>query len=331
MITVTDNLLYRLYEESDRDGILRLWQEESGWGGLTIQQFESWFLKTPYGKCIIVVAVNNADTIVGQIIYSPSRMMVDEKEIKSLRVSAPILSSAFRQGNIKDYNHPAFSMIRKGFELANDAGYQYIYSFPAFGWLGLLRLLPKFLPNPSDTAVFSCFSTALNDAKTFSTFKYKYNVVITSTFSKVHTDLWTNAVKNLPVKCGVVREAKWLQWVFGGHLVLETRAASDNRLIGYMAIKKETGLIVDVLAGNETDLKEVFLHSINALHQQNTKRIPVPFTQLKGMITPHTKPILECIGYTKDNYRFAFGSYLLDTTIPFEKVQTANWYITPMG
>jgi hypothetical protein len=40
---------------------------------------------------------------------------------------------------------------------------------------------------------------------------------------------------------------------------------------------------------------------------------------------------LNRIGYTKDDFRFAFGSYLLDKTIDFEKVKAANWYMTSLG
>ncbi len=85
METLTQKIVYRQYEEKDLPSLLKLWEEESGWGGLTIEQFNSWFINTPYGKSIIVVAENAAGKVIGQIVYAPSRMMVDGTEIKSLR------------------------------------------------------------------------------------------------------------------------------------------------------------------------------------------------------------------------------------------------------
>lgn len=332
METSAEQLItYRLYTEEDREAILQLWQDESGWGAITVSQFDSWFLNTPYGKCLIVVAVSENEKIVGQIIYSPSRMIVAGKEIKTLRGSAPILSSNFRQGNIRSTDHPAFAMIRAGFQIAYEAGFQYVYTFPAFGWLALLRLFPTLLPNPSETVSFDCFAISLDTPQTFKWLENTYTVKVGESFTAEYDVLWNEAVLHMPVKCGIIRNAAWLNWSSGDHLKLELRTAHNNKLIGYMTVKKESGLITDVLATSIGDVERVFNYVVSALHYQNDKRIPVDFTQLKGMLTTLTTPVVENIGYTKDNYRFAFGGYLLDTTIPFEKLQADQWYMTPMG
>jgi hypothetical protein len=330
-VEVISKLNYRLFEESDMDGILRLWKEESGWGEITTKQFNDWYINTPYGRCLIIVAADDENKIAAQIVYSPSRMIVDNKEIKTLRGSAPILSSTLRQSNLRTFDHPAFGLIKKGFEVASEKGFQYIYTFPSYGWLGMLQLFPRLMPNPCETVSYDCFAISLEETHTLQTLKNDYYITISSVITDEYDTLWQDAIQEMPVKCGIARHSNWLQFGMGPNLLLETRRTSDNKLIGYMILKKDTGLIADILARNETDLKNVFLYSINAIHHKNAARIPIAITQLKVMHTKNMEPVINKIGFLKDNYRFAFGGYLLDTTIDFEKIKAENWYMTPLG
>jgi hypothetical protein len=165
METLSEKITFRQYEEGDLPAILHLWSEESGWGGITVEQFNTWFVNTPYGNSLIVVAENAEGKVIGQIVYAPTRMHVNGREIRSLRGAAPILSREMRGENIRDFNHPAFAMIRAGFEIAQEAGYQFVYSFPAFGWLGLFKSFPKTMPNPSEATSFECFLISLSNEK----------------------------------------------------------------------------------------------------------------------------------------------------------------------
>jgi hypothetical protein len=331
METLPEQITYRLYEEKDVPAILRLWEEESGWGGITEEQFNTWYIDTPYGKSLIVVAENTEGKIIGQLVFSPSRMMIDGKEIRSLRGSAPIINKEMRGDNMRDYNHPAFAMIRVGFELAYEAGYQYVYTFPAYGWLGLFRMFPRIMPNPNETASFDCFSISLTDEKTLAGNDDDFNISLQTTFGEEYDQLWEEAVLQMPVNCSIVRRQEWLKWVIGGMHVLEVRAVVGNKLIGYAAIKKDSGLLTDIFARNVEDLEKVYRQLVYGLHHMNQKRIPVGYTNIKGMLTGDNQPILKNIGYSIEEFRFAFGGYLLDTTIPFEKVQVNRWYITPLG
>lgn len=324
-------LNYRLFEESDMENILQLWKEESGWGEITATQFNDWYINTPYGPCLVIVAVNEENKAVGQIVYSPSRMIVDNKEINTLRGSAPILSSSLRQNNLRTFDHPAFGLIKKGFEIASENKYQYIYTFPSYGWLGMLQLFPRLMPNPCETVSYDCYAISLEETKTLPSLKSNHVVNIATTITQEYDRLWMDAVQQMPITCGIARHSKWLKYGVGQQLVLETRNATDNNLTGYMIIKKDTGLITDIMARNTNDLKNVFNHSLLALHHQNPGKIPVAFTQLKVMHTKNIEPIMSEAVFTKDNYRFAFGGYLLDTAIDFEKIKAENWYMTPFG
>ena len=330
-VKALSKLNYRHFEENDMEGILQLWKEESDWGEITVNEFNDWYINTPYGKCIVIVATDDENKIAGQIVYSPSRMIVDNKEIKTLRASAPIINSSLRQNNLRTLDHPAFGLIKKGFEIATEKGFQYVYTFPSYGWLSMLQLFPRFMPNPCETVSYDCFAISLEETQTFPSLKNEHYINIASAITDEYDELWQDAIKEMPVKCGIARHSKWLQYGIGAQMVLETRAATDNKLLGYMTIKNDTGLITDVLARNPNDLKDVFNCSLHALHHQNPEKIPVDFTQLKGMITKNTEPIISEIGFSIDSYRFAFGGYLLDTTIDFEKIKAENWYMTPFG
>src|SRR5438309_1754146 len=116
METITNKLTYREYEEKDLEAVLELWEHYSGWGAITREQFERWHFKTPYGSCLIVVAVNQEGEIMGQIVFSPSVIVINGKEVKAYRGSAPILDTECRRLSINRADHPAFGMIKFGME-----------------------------------------------------------------------------------------------------------------------------------------------------------------------------------------------------------------------
>lgn len=330
METNTTKLTYRLYKEADKQAIMQLWEEESGWGAITVQQFDDWFLNTPYGNCLIVVAVNDEDKIVGQIINSPSRIIINGREIKSLKVAAPVLHSDFRGMPLGNFDHPAFGMIKAGFELGLREGYQFAFGYPAFGWLAMLRSFPKFLPNPTEAISIDCFSISLEDAATFKHSGIMHKISVNTGFTDEYNTLFEEAVKEMPMKCTVKREPAWLQYVLANHLVLEVRS-TDNILKSYAAINKKSGLIIDIFAKNKDTLAATYRSVIYALHQHNKDGIKVNFNKLKGMLSEVAATSIKDTGYVKENYHFAYGGYLLDTSIPFEELMSSQWYMTPIS
>src|SRR5437764_9393728 len=100
METITDKLIYRIYEDKDMEAVLNLWEHYSGWGAITTEQFEKWHFHTPYGSCLIIVALNEHEKIIGQLVFSPSIVTINGKEVKAYRGSAPILNPECRQLSI---------------------------------------------------------------------------------------------------------------------------------------------------------------------------------------------------------------------------------------
>lgn len=325
---MADALSYRVYEHSDLDAVLQLWEQHSGWGGISEQQFKNWYLETPEGPSMIIIAVNEAHQVVGQTVFIPSKIYADGQVIKAFRISAPILDNTIRQKDLKSTPaHPAFAMFRFGVKIAQEKGYKLVYFFPAFGWTGVLRLLKNITQTTYD-----CFAISLNNpAMLYPAFQQKLTVkeVSRNKFNEEYDQLWKEAIVEFPVDCSVVRDAASLSWKLAEHLVFEVRQAETNQLKGYVALKKKTGLIMDMLARTQEDLEEMFAAFIWSVHHSNPEKIPVEWNEIKGMYTPVLKSVLQNIVFEIQNFTFAFGFSSLESTINQNFIKPDNWYLMP--
>jgi hypothetical protein len=131
-----------------------------------------------------------------------------------------------------------------------------------------------------------------------------------------------------PIKCGIVRNAIWLNWKLHFHTVLEFREPSSNQLLGYIALKKD-GLIVDMLARTKSDAEKMIASAINNLHHSNPDRFPTFFSSIKVMYTPVFEPLLQNKNFEKSNFSFAFGSYPISNAIKRNQIKSLDWYMMP--
>lgn len=328
MEAVKADITCRLFQEKDIDGILRLWEQNSGWGAITREQFNDWYINTPYGESLLIVATDENDDVKGQIAYSPSQLLVDGERIKSMRASAPILAASLRHKFLRSAEHPAFMLIQKGFEEAAKRGIQFIYAFPAFGWKSMLQSIHQQLPYPGEIAYYDCFSIDLQKEQPVPVENYTIRQI--EHFSSEHGQFWELAAQENPACCTVYREPNWMNWAAGNQLKLEVRSVRDDTLICICCLKKD-GLIGDLVARNKEDLRIALTHIVWVGHHLNPSRIAVPFSHIKGMMTREIIRTLETIAYTKEDFCFVFDSYLLDSSLDYEKFKTANWYLTPLG
>lgn len=317
-----------MYEERDLEGILRLWEESSGWGGITEEQFRQWYLNTPYGPCLVVVATDESDKVVGQLVFTPSRLHINNREIKALRAAAPILDKNQHYGKLTHRDHPFYALFGKGVEMARQQGYRAIYLFPAVGWTTVLKLFPKYGLPEMPPSSYPCFAVSLRDASTYSARESDVSVKLLQTgFTPEYDQLWREATSQFPIACGVVRNARWLNWKLGTHTVFEVRHKNTEKLSGYVAIKKDSGLIVDMLAKTEEDLLTNLERVVQAIHHLNPERISLALTELKGMYSPLVQRLLPDAGTLP--FTFVFGCCSLHSTIGDEQIQPANWYMMP--
>jgi hypothetical protein len=327
---IEHKLTYRPFEKRDEEGILRLWEEESGWGAITMEQFNRWVLQSPYGESYLVVAVDDENIVRGQLFLSPSRVLANGRVLKSIKVSAPILHGSLRQSNLRSAEHPAINLIRKGMEVARADGYQLLYSFPAYGWIPVIQFIGRVVPYPCETKGYDCFAVSLEDESTLKLSDTKYTVSLIENYTEEHSALWEQCVQHFPINCAVSREHRGLNRLTGNAFRLETRLTSDNTLIGFMSIKKD-GLMLDLIAKNQEDLKTTFEQTIRACHLHTPNNPDLPFKKLKGMMTPETEKLLEAVPFVKEDFHFAFGYFLLDTNLDPETLKISRWYLTPLG
>lgn len=322
------SLTYRFYQNKDLSGVLDLWEKHSGWGGITEQQFYDWYINTPHGQCIIVVAEDDGNKIIGQLVFVPAKLSLEGKEVNALRLSAPILHPDLRQISLRSYDHPVMMMVRKGIDVAKQKGFDVLYCLPAYGWTGMIKLLPEFVLPNIHTASYACAEISLKDDSTWrKSAGTDCFISLVDQFNIDHNKLWEEAVTKVPVKCGIVRNSLRLQWKISHHLVIEIK--DSDGLVGYAAFKKRDGLLIDLLARTAKDMEKVLLASIKAMHFKNESRLTTSFETVKIMLSSHLKNIIQEIDYRSNNFQFAFACCPLQEFIDKKNIDPENWYIMP--
>jgi len=149
-----------------------------------------------------------------------------------------------------------------------------------------------------------------------------------TTYGPEYDDLWATALDRFSIACGVVRSPASVRYKHGGNLVVEVRAAGDDALVGYAAVKRQTSLLVDLLARSPADLSAV-LGATRDWLALAPDGIALKKTGLKAMETPVLSSTLETLGFTPVDYRFAFVCTPLDPSISADAVAPERWYIMP--
>src|ERR1044072_6535846 len=136
-----EQLTYRLFEDGDLPGLLRLW-EEAGWGTLTPEQWREWFVHGPHGPSLVTVALDERGEVAAQEVYAPSRAVIGGREVGGLRFSAPIVREGLRRGSLRDGTHPVFGLFKAAETAAAERGFSVVYSLPEHAWLPIFRIAP---------------------------------------------------------------------------------------------------------------------------------------------------------------------------------------------
>jgi len=297
------SLTYRLYKDKDLIEILVLWEKNSGWGGITEAEFYDWFINTPTGPCTIIVAENEEGEIIGQLVFRPTKILMRGKEVDGYRAMAPILNDCYRETDIKNYNHPIFAMFRFGIEQAANRQIDIIFSFPSIGWVAGVKTFPRYGLPKAEVSIFDCIGIDLK--KTFALVVPEKNdwQVRVGKFSPVYETLWNKFVLNFPVNYAVSRSAIWHSWRRMDTLILEVYNRETAKLKGVFFIKKETNLMVDIIAETLEDAKQTLRLAACWIYQNHTDD---NISELKLMHTPFAEQLVQGIPNYPVNFRFGF-------------------------
>ncbi len=323
-------LTYRLYQETDLPSLLRLWEAESGWGAISAEQWRKWYVETPHGPCLVVVAEDGSGEIAGQEVFTPSRLYVDGREVRALRLSAPILRRDLRRQSVRNVDHPVIGLYMTGAEEATAQGYAVVYALPEHNWLPFFRWGPRLgLPRFAD-AEFECATLSLDRAPASLTPNITDELTArpASEFGVEYEELWDAAKNSMPINCALVRSPRGLRWKISGHLVLEVRRTHDRQLSGYVAVRSD-GLLVDILARCSADLTVVLAAAVRWLSEKRGPDTASNVKALNVMQTPALRSALEVLGGVNAGYKFGFVCRPLDSAVRPEEIAPERWYIMP--
>jgi hypothetical protein len=324
-----DELSYRVSEEGDLPGLLRLW-EEAGWGSLSPERWREWFVEGSQGPCLITVAVDPRGEVVAQEVFAPSRVSVAGREVRALRFSAPILRQELRGESLRRSRHPMVGLYKAAAAAARERGFEIVYSLPEPAWLRVLRLAPRFGETRFDATTFGCAELPLTAAalSRLEPFARRVEVQPVARFGAEYEELWRQARQSFPIACGVVRDGPWLTFRNSGRIALEMRDAGDGSLAGYSATKRQTGLLADALARRPEDVTAVIAATALWLGAQGRRDQPGDVTHLKAMRTPALDPALQALGFAPVDYRFAFTCNTLGSALG-GAASPESWYVMP--
>lgn len=322
---IANKLSYRIFRNDDLEKVLDLWEKFSGWGAITEQQFYDWHMNTPYGNCMIVVAEDTDEGVIAQMIFVPSKVYIEGVEKNAYRIMAPIIKNDFRELDIKSFDHPAYAMFRFGIKEAKKNDHNVIYFLPSLGWVAAVKTFSKYGLPEASIAINDCLRIKLDVGNIFS---YKHSesyYVQCGQFNEEYDQLWEDAKTSLSIQSAVVRRAKWLMWKRAPHLLLEMRSKKSNQLKGYIVIKKDSGLVVDLLARSVEEMESVVCLSVEFLQQNNSDSHQQKITEIKLMQTPIINKVLNSIEHDKIDFRFALVHYHLDDEVQ----KNIEWFIMP--
>jgi hypothetical protein len=311
---MTTELTYRLHEPVDIPGIAKLWQEDSGWGELTPDKFQQWYVDTPYEQCMITVAVDNENTVLGQGVATPTRLWFRGRELKIQKNSAPLLHKSIR---IFSTQHPILRMYNFGKAEAISRGYSLTYAFPNHA---LRPLLERFVPT-LQLAPLGCVGVQL--ASFEEPIAGDTSVHCVRKFGRDYHELWFRSTLEFPMRAAIVRSPSWLRYKFGDKLVLEVRK-SNGALIGYAIFNESTGLMLDCLAGSMDQLRVVFEHCLHWLAKHRPE-----LGEVKAMRTPILAPLLDALGFTARDFQFLVGYEILDSGLAENSFNLNEWHVMP--
>lgn len=314
-------LEFRMHLPEDKPGLLELWTKHAIWDEIDEKIWEHRF-----GKASIAVAIETGTgKIVGQIIFIPNIVSINNTEYKAVRPFATFLIKKARTFDwLHPLDHPLYKMFMMAFEVYKTNGIHLLIAMPDPLWNRMLRLWPG-----AQTAKFPLWSLwyPFFDAYQLSD---GYSIDrITPDDIRINT-LWLQSANFF--KRSIVRTSEFLTWKTSHFTFYHTGIVRNGDLVGFASSrfksKDRQWLICDILVNDKYSLMEI----IKAVIIQATAyRIEHPENKMDKiaiLATAHMFPLLEKLGFRRDNYDFLFVTKILDQTLSASVLDIQNWYLS---
>ena len=319
-------LTYRMNRADDRDELIRLWSEQSGWDVVDSETWEHRFVKTPYGESAIALTVDkDSDAIIGQCIFIPTIVSIGGREVRAYRTFAPMLGEKLRGISLLNpFRHPLYRMYKFAIDFFSQNGVVLIHMIPDPRWLRAFQLLPNF-----QIGKFPLWSLKLPLAENFKSLA-NCEIRDIQPDDKRLNELWQKTSKFYD--CAIVRTAKFLPWKTSHGNYFYQGVFRGDELVGFAASvyksRDKQWLICDILAIDNESLESAVCA---ACHTADNFRLQNPsedVNKIAILATDLILPIVGKLGFYRDEYDFPFVVHLLDGAIFKETVAPSRWYLS---
>lgn len=311
----------REYKDTDLTGVLDLWECYSGWGRPETEEYERW-MKTPFGDCIVLVAENKKDLIIGQLVLTPTELVIYGKNQNALKLSAPIIHEDYRYSNILERESLMIQIFLKAYQIVQKKDFDWFYSFPAAGWSKIMGLTHRFGLGPWKINFYEGFEIIDNNIKSSD-----FSLQVLDEFPDEISIIWEQFKVQNKDKSFVTRDLEWLKYKWGDDLKVGIYD-STGKLDGYAVIKKQSGLILDFILLSSNEIPAV-LTKLKQLFDNHLRTEDVSSPGLKFMKNSLFSEKLDGVVIQPVDFQFLFGLSALKDFEKLEKTNFTDWYVFP--
>jgi hypothetical protein len=321
-------LTYRAATVHDTPALLALWAEHSGWGELSVEQWDAWYTNAPCGSAIVIIGEDATGEAMAMEVLTPCEIAINGERCSAARLSAPVIHRDLREQRMPGRTQPAVALYLASRDAAMARDIRVLFAMPDSAWVPYLvrarRTIPALMRHD---AYFQCLARNLTVGAP-PVADPTLRIARATTFGGEYHALWTRSCAAFPIACGVVRSPAWLAYKHADDLVLEARDDAGE-LHGMMAVSLRTGGITSLLSVTRDALPGVIANAVRWLmHERASGTLNIP-ASLSAVDVPHTRDALCAAGFAGADFRFALVADSLDeAAVPLQAVRPDAWYLT---
>jgi hypothetical protein len=320
---------FRFATSKDLSGIKRLWLEETEWGPFPFESGQKWEA-APGGVPRTLIAVNDLDnSVIGQVGFLPVTIKVGEELVRGVRPHTTIVSKAYRSSvNSLDVSEqPSTVMYDIGLRQLAGEGIRLAYSMPNPRWARLFRMRAR-----TQQKSFPLLSFLL-PAATLPELPEGWTVSEIETWGESIDDLckrWSSQYT-----CASLRTADTLEWKAAISYHRSLAIYRRRELVGVVISepKDVMWLVCDMLTADTSEclratLIAAVLDGARRGHGSGDPSDEKKMVKVSLLATPLMEPVVQDLGFGRDDWNFPLVVERLDDSIVPEDVAPEKWYVS---